>query len=126
AIELIRMQGEGTRDVPDPGGTLAHYYRLLEIVLGKTLVHVGVRKWTATGDPVPFPPDTNILPMTPLPAGAPESRPFDLAYSDVLRALQRAWDGADDIETAVGMMFALGERARDLMRRSLGPTFTFV
>ncbi len=127
AIDRIRAQGEGTRDVPDPQGVMAHYYRFAEIWHGHELVKVGPKSWTFAGPAVPFPDDADILPMTPAPAGgSPESRDFDLLYSDLLRTLQSAWGSGGGLGGAVDKMLPLTDSARALMKHSLGPSFAFL
>jgi hypothetical protein len=125
AIARIRMQGEGTQEVPNPGGVLAHYYRFAEIWHERELVQVDAHRWTYTGAAVPFP--GNILPMPPVPSGGfPQSHDFNVIYSDLLRLLQAAWQSGGPLSAAVGKMGDLAEPARQLIRQSVGPSFLFL
>lgn len=127
AIDRIRIQGEGTKEQPDPNGELAHYYRFAELWHGNRLIPVGPAKWAYQGAPVAFPKEDEVLPMTPVPAGGfPESHAFDQLYSDLLRALQAVWESGGSLSDAVDAMSALGDPARELMRNRLGPSFLFL
>lgn len=144
AISTIRAQGEGTNGSPlfgqDPATDVAHYFRFAEIYHEKRLVLDPVSlSWSYSGDDVPFPdPRTGIFPMAPVPReGYAESLEFDIAYSNLLRDLQRAWDiGSSDAlnKDAVDKMKSLAGLARALMATKIpggsgetfGPDFRFI
>jgi hypothetical protein len=118
---------------------LAHYYRFQEIVEGRELVQTaGV--WNFTGPAIPFDPD-GVHPViddpdtSALPEGSPQrqaSEECDRAYTKMLHALNRVFDGhPDELGHVSRLMFALEEHARHLMsfpsapgaETVLGPAF---
>jgi hypothetical protein len=108
AIKQIKEQGEGTDQSPfeedfDPK-ELAHYYRFMQIVVGKQIVKGtdGKAHWDDS-QPVPFP---DVYPMAMVPKGgyAPElTRAFNEPFSAVLNLLQGAWQtGGNEGQTKLG------------------------
>jgi len=115
AINLIKVQGEGTSQSPDSGDELAHYYKFAEIYHGRTLTKVN-GSYQYAGDPIPFP---DVYPMGTVPEGGwpnPSSqvqkllRTFNATYKAILDKLQSAWTGGGS--TAL-------DASRDLMRNHL-------
>ncbi|MFC9502322.1 ferritin-like protein [Streptomyces sp. NPDC057002] len=158
AIAVIKEQGEGTSASPEnphPGdaGELAHFYVFREIYHGRKLVRTAVNpdRWEFVGDQIPMP---NCRPMATVPSGgwgttgasAPDAdtrRLLDecnLAYSEMLRLLEAAWQAdlpakaKELLNKAVGQMFSLQQSAPTLMDRPLpggtgqtyGPEFRYV
>ena len=138
AINLIRTQGEGSNVSPadESPEDLAHYYRFQELERGQRLVFDPLRqtyRWRAS---LPFP---DVYPVAAVPAGgyrddevsdevAAWSRQFDHAYTNMLDALQSAWEteGQAALWRATEWMFALKEPARALMAISIpGTDFTY-
>jgi hypothetical protein len=131
AIDLIIAQGEGTTTTPAaPGGQeLAHHYRFEEIAKGLTLSPSNTPNGYAFGPPaLPFDParvwPTVQDPSSKLyPTGTPvrvQSDLFNQTYSNLLRALQRTFDGSpDQLEAAIGLMFDLKIQAQKLMSMPL-------
>lgn len=129
AIELIKVEGEGTTDSPDDSpGDLAHYYKFGSIYYGKEIVKKG-NQWVWEGADVPFP---DAFPMAPVPAGGWANAPgvpanvkdllteFNGAYKNVLVGLQKAWTGQGSLGAAVGAMFNLQSPAQSLMQIAIG------
>ncbi len=145
AIEIIKLQGEGTTTSPEEAeGDLAHFYRFGEIFHGKKLKKDENGKWDFTGDPIGFP---NIHNMADIPAGGyqqadvPDAEVwdmierFDRAYSEMLRKLQATWtDGTPaSLGQSVQQMFIMGDLGRQLVTKprpdgqgNFGPCFRFV
>jgi Ferritin-like len=126
-IDLIKRQGEGTAAAPfensaDPD-ELAHFYQFGEMFHGRRLTRT--RPFTYTGDVVQMP---TVRMVSPADDTLQESRDFNQAYSDMLRALQRAWEGGDvaAFAGAVGQMFSLGGAAEALIQKGFGPAFIVV
>ena len=119
AIQLIKVQGEGTRQSPyeakTSGGEFAHYYSFAEVYYGKTLVEVNGR-WEYAGDPITFP---TVVQMGPIPEGGWPNPPAavqavldasNAAWKLLLDQLNEAWKtGSSDYlnNTAVGTMYTL-------------------
>lgn len=116
-IDLIRRQGEGSKDSPEDTGVddLAHYYRFGEIHHGRKLRKDPVTgKWGFDGDPMPFP---DVWPMAEVPLGGHQDadvteqvrvllRQFDRIYTDMLNQLQDVWENGnsgsfDDAESSM-------------------------
>lgn len=137
AIATIKDQGEGTALSPDStefGDELAHYYRFNEIRHGRKFVETN-GQWGYTGDPIPF-PDT--YPVARVPQGGypnlAESKAFDMAFSQLITQLQKAWSGGDQsaLSAAIGIMVQLYGHAKPIITTPLpdgsgnyGPDFIF-
>ncbi len=130
ALKQIKEQGEGTDQSPfeeDFGGELAHYYRFMQIVVGKQIVKGadGKAHWDDS-NPVPFP---DAFPMAMVPKGGhpPElTRPFNEQFSAVLSLMQAAWDaggaaGQAKLSAAVMAMAKLRDPAIALMQKPIKP-----
>lgn len=134
AIEVIVEQGEGTHTSPDdPEGEPAHYYRFAEIVHGRSLVRdasstVG---WAYAGAPVGVDPAGvwNLLDdakTVDYPQGSRArvlSEQFNVAYTNLLRALEVTFRGdPDNLKAALGLMYELRLLATSLVATPLGDT----
>lgn len=143
-LNLIVTEGEGTTTVPfDVEGLPAHYYRFEEILRGLTL----------RTDPSPpgykydlpeipfnaaevwdFPDDPKMADYPPGSAERKQVEQFNVRYSNLLRTLQRTFDGQpQQIGDAEQQMFGLRVTALALLRttdphtnRQLAPTFEFL
>lgn len=132
AIEIIKEQGEGSKQNPDEAAgstTLAHYYKFAEIYNGKTLIQVD-GKWEYAGDPIPFPA---VYPMAEVPPGGWQNPPSDVAallqtanaaYTKLLDNLQMAWQNGDAtaLNNAINDMFDLETPAQKLMQITGAPS----
>lgn len=145
AINLIKLQGEGTSGTPEEvAGDLAHYYRFAEIAKGKKIKQNPNGSWGFSMETLQMP---SVWPMADIPPGGyaqfdvPDTATwnlivqFDRAYSDMLRNLEWTWiHGGDDyFSAAVGLMAQMTAKGRQLMQRSkpdgsgnYGPCFRFV
>jgi rubrerythrin len=145
ALRWILEDGEGTSTSPlDVSGELAHYYRFAEISHLRRLVPStsAPEGYAYAGDRIAFVPEEVCdFPDNPKAADyAPDSFPrglvddFNLAYSNVLRDLQIAFDGTPGhIHTASNKMVALRGLAEDALRfidsetgRNVGVSFEYV
>lgn len=126
-IGLIKRQGEGTAatsfensDNPDE---LAHHYQFGEMFHGRRLTRTS--PFTYTGDVIEL-PAVRVVP--PADDTLQESKDFNKMYSDMLRALQLAWEGGGipALSDAVGQMFTLGLAAEALIRKGFGPAYVVV
>jgi Ferritin-like len=145
ALQWIVKEGEGTTTLPfDDENEPAHYYRFEEIFHGKRLVPdlTTPKGYSYTGAVIAFDPaGVWDLPDDPRAAdyleGSEERRKVDAfsrAYSDLLRLLQRAFDGDPrQIEDALLAMSRLRVAARDVVStpdpatgRQLGLTFEYI
>jgi rubrerythrin len=145
ALMQIVKEGEGTTTIPfDDENEPAHYYRFEEILRGRKLVKdaTAEKGYSYTGGVVQFnadevydaPDDTKAQDYA---EGTEERRlvdAFNLAYSDVLRALQKAFDGQPQlIGQAIVAMIRLRPAARAVLTRTnpasgrqCGLTFQYV
>ena len=146
AIELIKIQGEGSKLTPEEKpGDLAHYYRFGEIYHQKQFVKdAATGKWGFSGPAMPLP---QVWPMADIPVGgyqrADVADPatwdliatFDDQYSQMLRALQSAWQQGDPVllRQAIGLMLAMGDTGAKLVQipipgrgENYGPCFRYV
>lgn len=128
AIDIIVDQGEGTETSPQEveGGDFAHYYRYMEIKMGRELVKVpGTqppdKQYTYTGDPVPFDPSgVYPIPTDPKAAKFAEGTPqrllldnFNYTYTSLLKVLHSVFNGQPQLlNGAVGLMMSLKEQAK--------------
>jgi rubrerythrin len=145
ALEQLIKEGEGTTTLPfDDEGELAHYYRFEEIYRGRRLVKDpnAANGFSFTGAEIQFDP-ANVwnLPDDPKAAdysSGSEERgkvdAFNRAYSDLLRVLQRTFDGdPGQISDALFSMGLLRRVAREVVEttdpmtgKQLGLTFEFM
>jgi hypothetical protein len=134
AIDLIKVEGEGTSTSPDESpNDPAHYYKFGSIYYGKTIVKKD-GEWVWEGTDVPWP---DVYPMAPVPkggwtgqSGLPQSvvgllKEFNAAYTDLLAALQGSWTGSGSVvDDAVPMMLQLESPAQALMQIPIGGSAT--
>lgn len=130
AIGLIKRQGEGTADSPleDPANPneLGHFFQFGEIFHGKRLDR---KLLTYTGTDVAMPVVNLTMPVNPSGDGSPEAKDFNVAYSNMLRKLQKAWDTgeASALLSAVFSDMASVQSAADaLVALNKGPEFLVV
>lgn len=145
ATELIRHQGEGSKESPEDTGSddLSHYYRFEELSLGRRIEYDPVKKKISLGAEITWP---EVWPMETVPSGGypledllPEARDlmenFDRIYSRTINLLQSTWDGGGqaDFLKAIQLMFELEVSAKKLMEipvvqgspGTLGPCFRY-
>lgn len=149
ALATIRDQGEGVKDKildGDPGlfgegKNYAHYFRFNELVHGRFYDAKDKPSDPPSGGPLKVDWDA-VYPMRPNPhakdfAAGSEVRAkvdgFNRAYSDFLRLLHKAFNGAPErLTDSVPVMYGLRHRAVELMRipsgggMNAGPAFEFV
>ena len=147
AIELINLQGEGSKVTPEEGpGDLAHYYRFGEIHNEKRFVQdPATGKWGYDPSaPVPLP---DVWDMADIPAGGylqadvPDLATWDLIhtldqrYSSMLRFLEAAWLNGDasSLFSALDEMVEMGAAASELVTKprpdgagNYGPCFRYI
>ncbi|MEU4476290.1 ferritin-like protein [Micromonospora sp. NPDC023888] len=151
AVEEIVEQGEGTgrgevwdgdRDILHPDrDEVAHYYRFLELKLGRRYRRGDTSRSGPTGDALSI--DLGgVYPMRPNPRladhapGSPirtAQEDFNHTYCAVLNLLEQAFNGNPGmLGAATGTMYALKAQAQGLMEMSdggsttAGPTFEYV
>jgi rubrerythrin len=145
ALEQIVKEGEGTTTLPlNDEGVPAHYYRFEEIFRGRRLVRVpnAENGFSYTGAEIQF-DSTKVFdfPNDSKPADYPPGSDqrnkvdaFNRAYSDLLRALQRTFDGnPGQISNALSSMGLLRRVAKQVVEttdpntgKQLGLPFEFV
>jgi len=150
AIHEIARQGEGLDHSIFDGDKqfgqvedLAHYFKFKEIQLGQRYLHTDAPKSGPTGPELPV-DWTAAYPMSPNPMAADyEDQPdvhalmvaFNESYSDLLRHLDKAFNGRPErLKDAVPMMYELKYQAQALMKiptghddgMTVGPPFEFV
>jgi rubrerythrin len=145
ALEFIVKEGEGTKALPfDDEGEPAHYYRFEEIFRGRRLVKDDTAKhgYRYAGAEVPFEPaDVWNLPDDPKAADYPAGSElrtkvdaFNRAYSDILRLLQKTFDGnpqqINDSLFSMGLLRRVGTQVVSTTNpdtgKQLGLTFEYV
>lgn len=145
ALERIVKEGEGTTTLPfDDESEPAHYYRFEEIYRGRELVSDpnAENGFSFTGAEIRFEPaDVWDIPDDPKAADYPvgsEERDkvdsFNRAYSDLLRTLQRTFDGdPTQIGDAISAMNLIRRMAKNIVAitdpntgKQLGLPFEFV
>ena len=139
AVKLVIEQGEGqTRDPYSDEGELAHYYRFLQLKLGRYYLPGDTKDPTGPTFVVDW---TAVQPITPnlrlaqLPAGSElrkRAEEFNRRYAEFLALLKRAYNGEPNLllDEAVPMMFRFRDRIVELIRNPIpglatnaGPTF---
>lgn len=145
ALERVVEDGEGTTTLPlDADGTFAHYYVFEEIYRGRRLVPDpnAPNGYSYLGAELPFDPaGVWDIPDNPKAADYPNGSAeqakvgaFNRAYSDLLRLLQRTFDGEPtNVGAAVNAMRDLRTTARGVVSttdshtgKQLGLTFEYV
>jgi hypothetical protein len=145
ALERVVKDGEGTTALPlDEDGKIAHYYLFEQIFRGRELVTdaTAPNGYSYTGPELAFDPaDVWNTPDDPkaadYPSGSAERTKvdsFNRAYSDLLRLLQQAFDGAPNkVVAAVNSMRVLRLAAGQVVQmtdphtgKQLGLTFEYM
>ena len=150
AIETIVQQGEGTTMSPiDLEGDIAHYYRFLELARGFEIdraASVAQKKIVLDQTrPIVIDGANDVIQMVDNPQCVPIDRQTDwraaqlsdecdLAYSRLLVALHKAFNGAPDkMGDALSLMFEFRTIAEELLQQRLsgsgqspGPRFLIV
>ena len=143
AIDLIKLEGEGTSVSPFEGpGDPAHYYRFGEIAAGRELVETKTG-FAYAGTPILFDP-AGVWPLRPnckiadfAPGTQARTRidAFAYNYSSLLNALHNTFNGDPaQLDTAIGLMYDLRTSAVALMEtdtgdgsgQTVGPSFEYV
>ncbi|MFI6324392.1 ferritin-like protein [Nonomuraea sp. NPDC050556] len=133
ALEEIVEQGEGTARSEVWDGDedqVAHYYRFLELKLGRRYQRGDTPQSGPTGEPIVVDP-AGVLPMAPNPRPAAPGTAvraaqdlFDRTYSTLLHQLEQTFNGEQkQLADATRTMFALKAQAQALMAVGAGPTF---
>lgn len=144
AIDLIKLEGEGTSLSPFEGpGDPAHFYRYGEVAAGKKIVQTATGGFAYAGTPLPFDP-AGVWPVRPNCkiadfAQGTQARTrieaFAYNYSALLNALHKAFNGEpSQLDTAIGLMYDLRTSAVALMEtdtgdgsgQTVGPSFEYV
>ncbi|WP_222871319.1 ferritin-like domain-containing protein [Nonomuraea sp. PA05] len=151
ALEEIVEQGEGRdggevwdgdQDVFHPErDEVAHYYRLMELKLGRRYQRGDTPRSGPTGEPIfvdlaavrPMRPDPRLSDHEPGSAVRTAQEEFNRTYCNLLKQLEQAFDGDPKLlGAAVGTMYALKGQAVALMAMPgedgtvAGPTFDYV
>lgn len=127
AVGLILTQGEGGQGTPFDTGSndLAHFYRFLEIQLGRRLAWDKERQVLQLGEPVKAP---SVYPLAaPSALGWGRAVParirwlsgeFNRLYSELLDLLEQSWGegGHRAFLGALERMFGMRETAREMIR----------
>lgn len=117
AIDVIKVQGEGTSENPfDGGGAPAHYYRFEEILKGRRLVPDPTvpERYSWSGAPVPFDrskvlslvPNSKLTMYPPGSAAREAVSQANYSYTALLNALHQTFNGAPDkLRRAIALMY---------------------
>jgi Ferritin-like len=143
AIDLIKLEGEGTSESPFEGpGDPAHYYQFGEIAAGRELVQTETG-FAYAGAPIPFDPK-GVWPLRPNckiadfalgTQARTRIEAFAYNYSALLNALHNTFNGDPaQLDTAIGLMYDLRVIAVALMEtdtgdgsgQTVGPSFEYV
>jgi hypothetical protein len=143
AIDLIKLEGEGTSKSPfESPDEPAHYYRFGEIAAGRQLVKTG-KGFAYGGAPVLFDP-AGVWPLRPnckiadfAKGTQPRTRieAFAYNYGALLNALHSTFNGdPSQLDTAIGLMYDLRVAAVALTQtdtgdgsgQTVGPSFEYV
>jgi Ferritin-like len=127
AINLIRLQGEGSNSSPEETpGHLAHFYAFRQVYVGATYVLDPITKrWGHTGPPMAMPP---VWPMADIPDGGYQKsdvpfpsiwdaiEQFDVTYTSLLVQLEQLWrDPTTNFHGALVTMYTLNAIAVGLI-----------
>jgi hypothetical protein len=145
ALQMVVREGEGTETLPlDDEGETAHYYRFEEIFRGRSLVPDTSTPlgFSFTGTEIPFEAaDVFDIPDNPRAADYADGSvargkvdSFNRAYSDMLRTLQRTFNGDPrEIRSAISSMTLIRRVANNVVAttdpatgKQLGLPFEFV
>jgi hypothetical protein len=129
ALEVVITEGEGTSSDPfQSPGDPAHYYKFGEIYHGRKIIKTK-DGYAYGGDPVPF-DEAGVYPLKAntkieeLPQGTQARvrvEQYAYSYSSLLNALHVSFNGhPDNIQVAMGLMYALRIEAVSLMSTELG------
>ncbi len=143
AIEIIKIEGEGTSTEPfQRPGDAAHYYKFGEIAYGRRVVKTPAG-FAYDGPPVlfdpagvwPLKPNCRIQDFKPGTQARTRIESFAYSYSSLLNALYDTFNGEPaKLNTAIGLMFDLRVQAVALMQTdtgdgsglTVGPSFEYV
>lgn len=130
AIDLIKIEGEGTSDSPfQRPGSPAHYYRFGEIVAGRRLIKTPDGGFAYRGAPIlfdpsgvwPLRPNCKIADFAPGTQARTRIEAFAYNYSSLLNSLHNTFNGApEQLDTAIGIMYDLRVNAVSLMETDIG------
>lgn len=143
AIELIKVEGEGTSTSPfqspnDP----AHFYKFGSVVVGRELIATPTG-YAYGGDAIPFEPD-GVWPLRPNckiadfehgTQARTRIEQFAFNYSSLLNSLHLAFNGQPErLDAAIGVMYDLRVLSAAMMQtiadsktgQTVGPSFEFV
>lgn len=143
AIDLIKLEGEGTSESPFGGPEdPAHYYRFGEIAAGRQIVKTATG-FAYAGKPILFDP-AGVWPLRPnckIADFAPGTQArtridvFAYNYSSLLNALHNTFNGDPaQLDAAIGLMYDLRTSSVALMEtdtgdgsgQTVGPSFEYV
>lgn len=145
AINTIIEQGEGTSTSPEDGtpGEWGHYYRFMEIKMGRRLVLIPGSSPAAYAYAGPvikldpngvYPVATNpkLSNYVTQPAAYNACATFNYTYTNLLKSLHATFNGeADTLPTAIGLMMSLKGQAKAMMSGvpnpalQVGPSFEY-
>ena len=143
AIDIIVIQGEGTRTKPfESPGDPAHYYKFAEIAAGRQLIALPEGGYAYAGEPIPFDPkgvyplraNCKIADFEPGTQARTRIEQFAYSYSSLLNALHNCFNGnPGNIDTAIGLMYSLKIEAVALMQTmdpnggvlTVGPSYEY-
>ena len=143
AIDLIKIEGEGTSDSPfQRPGDPAHYYRFGEIVAGRRIIQTpdgfAYRGAAILFDPSgvwPLRPNCKIADFAPGTQARTRIEAFAYNYSSLLNSLHNTFNGdPGELDTAIGIMYDLRVNAVSLMEtdtgdgtgHTVGPSYEYV
>lgn len=142
AIDIIKLQGEGTSTDPFECGTdPAHFYKFGEIAAGKAIVPTEGGGYAYAGAPIPF-DAAGVWPLRPnckiadFPVGTQARtriEQYAYNYSALLNVLHDTFNGHPErLDAAIGVMYDLRVLAVALMStdagngQTVGPSYEYV
>ena len=145
AINTIIEQGEGTTTSPDDGtpGEFGHYYRFMEIKMGRRLIQVpgsNPASYAYAGPVIKLDPNgvypvaTNpsLAGYATNPAAYNACATFNYTYTNLLKSLHHTFNGeAAQLRPAIGLMMSLKGQAKAMMSGipnpalQVGPSFEY-